>query len=142
MPKGTTVMMSAGDSAFLAERGARSHRGGGEFSRSVVLKRALASLRGMLAEYDPRQGGMPEEMHGLVVRLLPQPWALSRFELQHLDRVLAGVTGFGEAARAVGLEPEEVIAAVAQLGFAERVVLADEATRVQAPAASQAWVGE
>jgi hypothetical protein len=143
MPKSTTVTISAADSAFLAERGARSHRGGGEFSRSVVLKRALVRLRQVLTEYDPRRSaGMSEPMHGLVVRLLPQPWALSRFELQHLDRVMTEVAGFGEAAQAVGLAPEAVIAAVAALAFVERVALADDATRVQAPEASQAWVGD
>jgi hypothetical protein len=54
-----------------------------------------------------------------------------------------GVSGLGAAARAPGVAPEEVVAAVAALGFAERVVVADEATRVQAPEASQqAEVGE
>jgi hypothetical protein len=137
--KPTTVTISGDDIAFLEKRGARSHRGGGEFSRSVVLGRMLDTWQSVLKLHDPRTTrALPEAIHQLVLQALPEPWKLKQFEIEHLEIVLAGLPGFDAAARAAGLDPAEVVAALAQLEFVEKVVLADHATLAQAPAISEA----
>ncbi len=84
-----TLQISAAHAEYLGRRGGRSHRGRGTFSRSVVLGRVLESHRLYQEFTDPRlTRGMPEELHALVTRLLPEPWALRRFEIQKLEDVL------------------------------------------------------
>ncbi len=136
----TSVAIAAADVAFLDALGAISHRGGGEFSRSVVLGRVLKQYRDILSVYDPSKSGvLPAAVYQLVLHALPEPWTLKQFEIEHLEAYLAShVPGFAAAARGAGLEPAEVTAAIAKLNFAEKMVLVVDATRSQAPAASQA----
>jgi hypothetical protein len=61
------VQISAAQAQYLEQRGGRSHRGRGTFSRSVVLGRVLESHRLYQEFTDPRlTRGMPEEFHALV----------------------------------------------------------------------------
>jgi hypothetical protein len=137
--KGTTVQIAAADMVFLSRRGARSHRGGGTFSRSVVLHRSLQALRDILDRSDPRQTrGMPEAMHRLVVRLLPEPWALKVFEVEQMSTLLARTPGFEAAAAAAEVDPAELLTLISELSFGEKMCLVDGALQEQAPAAAAA----
>jgi hypothetical protein len=137
--KGTTVQITAADLAFLERRGARSHRGGGTFSRSVVLHRTLQMLRDCLDQFDPRKTrGMPDEMHRLVVQELPEPWTLKSFEVEHLALILERAPGFAAAAAAARVDPAAVLATVAAMSYAEKLALVDHALQEQAPAAAAA----
>jgi hypothetical protein len=137
--KGTTVQIAASDVAFLARRGARSHRGGGTFSRSTVLHRSLVMLRDVLERCDPRQTrAMPEAMHQVIVRVLPEPWALKVFEVDQMPALVAQAPGFAAAAAAAGVEVEALLALVGALNFGERMALVDQALQAQAPAAAAA----
>lgn len=122
---------------FLERRGGRSHRGNGAFSRSVVLSRMLDSLRLYQEFTDPRDTrGMPEEFHALVVSLLPEPWALRRYEIRHLEGVLEATPGFAAAVTAAGVDPAALLAAVAATSPAEKLTLVDHAIQHQVPAAA------
>jgi hypothetical protein len=46
---------------------------------------------------------MPEELHALVIRLLPKPWTLGRFEIRKLEQVLEDAPGFAAAVTAGGV---------------------------------------
>jgi hypothetical protein len=133
------LQISAADARYLETRGGYSKRGSGTFSRSVVLRRMLRDVRLYRDFTDPRQTrGLPEEFHALVVRLLPAPWNLSRYEILNLEGVLAATPGFSEAATAAGVEPAALLAAVAAATPAEKLTLVDHAVQHQAPAAAAA----
>ncbi len=132
-----SLQISAAQGEYLARRGARSHRGRGTFSRSVVLGRVLESHRLYQEFTDPRQTrGMPEELHALVLRLLPEPWALRRFEIQRLEDVLELTPGFAAAVRGAGVDPAVLLAEVAAATPAEKLTLVDHSIQHQAPAAA------
>ena len=136
---GTTLQIAAPDVAFLARRGARSHRGGGTFSRSVVLHRALQMFRDCLEHSDPRRTrDMPEPMHRLLTELIPAPWDLKAFEIDHLALLLERAPGFAAAAQAAAIDPAALLATLAPLTFAEKLALVDHAIQLQSPAASAA----
>jgi hypothetical protein len=137
--KGTTVQITAADVRFLEKRGARSHRGGGPFSRSVVLHRTLQMLGDVLEHSDPRRTrALPEAMHGVVVRVLPEPWNLKAFEVEHLATILERAPGFGAAAAAAGVDSAALLATVAALSFPEKLALLDHALQEQGPGAAAA----
>jgi hypothetical protein len=137
--KGTNLQISPVDVVYLERRGARSHRGGGPFSRSVVLHRTLERLRDCLEHSDPRKTrGMSEKMHQLVVRLLPKPWELKSFEVEHLALILERAPGFAAAAAAARLDPAALLALIAEMSYAEKLALVDHALQEQGPAASAA----
>jgi hypothetical protein len=139
MTKGMTAQMQATDLIFLERRGAISHRGARTFSRSSVLHRELQLLRALLVAYDPRRtSGLSEEMHRLVVRLLPEPWALKPAAVEHLALRLQEAPGFAATVTAAGVDPAALVATVAALGLAEKVSLLDHALQEQAPAAAAA----
>jgi hypothetical protein len=139
----TTVTLAAADISFLDELGAISHRGGGPFSRSVVLARVLKQYREILEVCDPRKSGqLPEPVYQLVRRALPEPWTLKRFEIEHLHTYLAGTSAFATAAQGAGFDLAEVTAAIAKLDYAEKVALVADAIRAQAPAAARAFSEE
>ena len=109
-----SLQISAAAAQYLEQRGGRSHRGGGIFRRSVVLGRVLESHRLYQEFTDPRlTRGMPEELHALVIRLLPEPWALGRFEIRKLEQVLEDAPGFAAAVTAAGMDPAVLLVAVA-----------------------------
>src|ERR1700687_3655167 len=131
-----SLQISAAHAQYLEQRGGRSHRGRGTFSRSVVLGRVLESHRLYQEFTDPRlTRGMLEEIHALVIRLLPEPWALRRFEIRKLEQVLEDAPGFAAAVAARGVEPAVPLAAVAGAPPAEKLTLVDHAIQHQAPAA-------
>ncbi|HVT59518.1 MAG TPA: hypothetical protein VHR45_14085 [Thermoanaerobaculia bacterium] len=138
-PKSTTVQIGTPDVVFLAKRGARSHRGGGEFNRSVVLHRSLQTLRVLLDSCDPRKSkGLAPAFVDLATSLLPAPWTLKPFEIEHLPTILERAPEFEATVAAAGVEARELLAALAALSFAEKVWLVDQAVQAQAPAASAA----
>ena len=135
----TSIQIGAADVAFLEKRGARSHRGGGEFSRSVVLHRLFQTLRTLYEECDPRRTrGMPAALHGFLTRILPEPWTLKPLEIDQLADRLSRVSGFREAAAAAGFDAGEVLASLASLSLGEKLALIDQAVQAQAPAAAAA----
>ena len=137
--KNTTIQLSVADITFLERRGARSHRGGGEFSRSVVLHRMLQTMRSVFEASDPRKTrGMSAEVYSLVTRLLPEAWTMRPFEVEHVGTVVARAPGFAEAAKEAGLDPAKVITELDAMSFAEKAALVDQAVQAQAPAASAA----
>jgi hypothetical protein len=134
-----SLQISAAHAKYLERRGGRSHRGRGAFNRSVVLGRLLDSHRLYQEFTDPRQTrGMPEELHALVIRLLPEPWTLRRFEIQKLEHVLEDTPGFAAAVTAAGVDPAVLLAAIAAATPAEKLTLVDHAIQHQAPAAAAA----
>jgi len=136
---GTTIQIGAANVKYLERRGARSHRGGGEFSRSAVLGRLFETIRRYQAATDPRETrAMPEAMHQLVLRLLPQPWTLNTFEIKHLAAKLESAAGFAAAVTAAGVDPAALLAFVASLDMAEKLTLVDQSVQAQAPAAAAA----
>jgi hypothetical protein len=136
---GITLQLNAAHSRYLEARGGHSHRGKATFSRSIVLARMLETLTLYQEFTDPRETrGMPDDIHDLVIRLLPEPWSLRRYEIKHLEGVLESTPGFAAAARAAGLDPAAVLAAVAATTPAEKLTLADHAIQLQAPAAAAA----
>jgi len=139
----TTVQVQDCDIAFLAARGARSQRGGGDFCRSAVLHRALVQLEGLLAACDPVAAGrIDPRLAQLVARLLPRPWERTEFEIEELGRFLARTPGFLDAVAAAGLGREAALAGIEGLSTAEKLVLVDAAVRCQAPAGGGSGAGE
>src|ERR1700694_1945990 len=139
MAKGWTAQLGPDDLRFLERRGAVSHRGKGTFNRSAVLHRELQLLRALLRRYDPlASGALPEPMHDLAVRLLPEPWTLKPLEVDHMAELLATAPGFAAETAAAGVEPAAFLAAITSLSFAEKVALLDHALQHQAPAAAAA----
>ncbi len=141
--KGTTVQITPADVRFLEKRGARSHRGGGPFSRSVALHRALQMLGDVLDHSDPRRTrALPEAMHQAIVRVLPEPWNLKAFEVEHLATILERAPGFAAGAITAGVEPTALLATVTALSFPEKLALLDHALQEQGPAAAAATPDE
>jgi hypothetical protein len=133
---GITLQLNAAHSRYLEARGGHSHCGKATFSRSIVLARMLEALTLCHDFNDPRvTRGMPEEIHALVIRLLPEPWLLRRYEITHLEGVLESTPGFAAAVTAAGLDPAAVLAAVAATNPTEKLTLVDHAIQRQAPAA-------
>ncbi|HVT14721.1 MAG TPA: hypothetical protein VHQ90_00890 [Thermoanaerobaculia bacterium] len=125
---GTTIQIAPDDVEFLARRGARPHRGGGHFSRSAVLQRALRTLRLLLEHSDPRTTrGLPEEMHAVALALIPLPCDLTGFELRRLADILAESPDFPAHTGRAGIDPQDFLAAIAALSFPEKVALVDQA---------------
>ena len=136
---GVTLQISAAHAKYLERRGGRAHRGRGPFSRSAVLGRVLESHRLYQELTDPRKTrGMPEAVHALIVRLLPEPWLLRAFEIKNLEGILEAAPGHADAAAAAGIDPGAVLAAVAGATPAEKLTLVDHAIQHQAPAAAAA----
>ena len=136
---GVTLQINAAHAKYLERRGGRAHRGRGPFSRSAVLGRVLESHRLYQELTDPRKTrGMPEAVHALIVRLLPEPWLLRAFEIKNLEGILEAAPGLAEAAAAAGIDPGAVLAAVAGATPAEKLTLVDHAIQHQAPAAAAA----
>jgi hypothetical protein len=136
---GSTVQIPPEVVRFLEKRGARSQRGHSEFSRSAVLHRSMIALRTFLADCDPQMTGkLSAEQARLAVRLLPSPWRLSAFEVEHLAALLEGQPDFAAAAAEEGVETAPFLAAVAALSRPERLALIDQAVQERAPAASAA----
>ena len=130
------IHISVATAKYLNQRGGYSHRGRGPFSRSVVLERMIQDLRLYREVTDPRKTrGFPEEFHALVVRLLPEPWHLKRFEILNLEALLEGTPGFKEAVAAAGADPAALLAAIAEATPAEKLTLVDHAVQHQAPRA-------
>jgi hypothetical protein len=139
MAKGSTAQIAPADLIFLERRGAIADRRKGTFNRSAVLHRELQLLRELLRRNDPRTtAGMPEAMHQLAVRLLPEPWSLKPFEIDQMAALLESAPGFAAAVAAAGVDRAAFLAAVAALSFGEKVALLDHALQEQAPAAAQA----
>jgi hypothetical protein len=139
MAKGHTAQITADDLLFLQARGAISDRSRGQFNRSAVLHRELQLLREILHRSDPRTSArLPHEMHQLAVRLLPEPWSLKPFEIDHMAALLQSTPGFAAAVEAAGVDPAAFLAAIAALDFAEKVALVGHALEEQAPAAAAA----
>lgn len=138
MATGGTTQLQAPDLRFLEKRGAISHRGSRTFSRSAVLHREMQLLRALLVHYDPhRTGAMPEKMVQLVARLLPEPWLISPTAVENLALRLQEAPNFAATVREAGVDPAELVATVASLGFGEKVALLDHAVQLQAPDAAQ-----
>ena len=142
MGKGTTAKIHPADMVFLEKRGALSHRGARVFSRSSVLHREIQMLRLLLGHYDPRRGALPEEMAGLVARLLPEPWLIKPAAVEHLALRLQEAPGFAAETAAAGIDPAALVAAVGALGLGEKAALLDLALQAQAPAAAVAEEAE
>ncbi|HVT14720.1 MAG TPA: hypothetical protein VHQ90_00885 [Thermoanaerobaculia bacterium] len=125
---GTTVLIPPDDIDFLTRRGARSQRGWSPFSRSAVLHRTMQTHRLLLEHCDPRKTrGLSEDMHLLAVGLLPEPWTLSRFEVQHLAKRFALSPDLAAEAGGAGIEVEDFLAAITALTFPEKLALVDQA---------------
>src|ERR1700681_4807972 len=128
MAKGWTAQLGPDDLRFLEGRGAVSHRGKGTFNRSAVLHRELQLLRALLRRYDPlASAALPEPMHQLAVRLLPESWSLKPLEVDHMAALLATAPGFAAETAAAGLDPGAFLKAIAALSFVEKVALLDHA---------------
>lgn len=137
--KSTTIQLATADMVFLERRGARSLRGGGTFSRSMVLHRALQGLRSVLDQSDPRATrGFPQPFHEAVIELLRFPWDLHPLEIQHLDSLLAHSQGFAGVLSDKQIDPGEFLSAIAALSFAEKFALVDHAVLAHGPAAAAA----
>jgi hypothetical protein len=135
--KGTNVQLGTADIVFLERRGARSHRGGSEFSRSSVLHRVIQGQRALLEAADPRPRLAPAACEAAVA-LLPAGWTLKPLEIQHLEEVLEHAADFAQVVVKAGLEVRAFLDAVAALSFAEKFALVDLAIQAHAPAAASA----
>ncbi|HVT56899.1 MAG TPA: hypothetical protein VHR45_00740 [Thermoanaerobaculia bacterium] len=137
--RGTTVQLGPADVDFLAQRGGRSHRGPGDFSRSAILHRSLDHLRLLLAHHDPlKNGRLSPEQHELAIHVLPEPWKLRAFEIEHLEGVIERAPDFAAALAAKRMKPEKFLAAIGALTFGEKLALLDQAMQAQGPAAAAA----
>jgi hypothetical protein len=135
--RGITARIIPADCVFLEARGAVSLRGAHTFSRSAVLHREIQVLRALLDHYDPRRGGvLPEPMLRLAVRLLPEPWLIKPAAIEHLALRLQEAPGFAAQAKAAGVDPAALVAAVGALSFGEKAALLDLAVQEQGPAAA------
>jgi hypothetical protein len=131
---GITLQIGAPHANYLARRGGHSHRGHGTFSRSQVLARSLDALRLYQEFTDPlKNGALRPDHHALLLRLLPEPWNLRRFEILNLEGVLAATPDFAPTVTAAALAPADLLAAVAALTPAEKLTLVDQAVQLQAP---------
>lgn len=129
--------MTTPELRFLEKRGAISHRGGQTFSRSAVLHREMQLLRALLVHYDPhRTGAMSEATVQLVACLLPEQWPIAPAAVENLAQRLQERRI--SRLRSAGVDPPELVVAVAALGFGEKVALLDHALQHQAPAAARA----
>jgi hypothetical protein len=139
--KGINLQLGPADVVFLERRGARSHRGGGEFSRSAVLHRAIQGLRTVLENADPRPRLSPA-VYAAAIELLPTAWTLKPLEIQHLGEVIQGTPEFASVLSRSKLEAKAFVAAIAALSFAEKFALVDLAVQTHAPAAAGAHPAE
>src|SRR5260370_41697813 len=120
MGTGGTTELQAPVLRFLEKRGAISHRGARTFSRSAVLNREMQFLRALLTHYDPhRTGGLSEELVDLVARLLPEPWLITSGTVENLALRLQEAPNFAAKVREAGVDPAELVVAVAALRFGE-----------------------
>lgn len=143
MATGGTTQVQAPVLRFLEKRGALSNRGARTFSRSAVLNREMQFLRALLVHYDPhRTGAMSEEMVALVARLLPDPWLITAATVENLALRVQEAPSFAAKVKEAGIDPADLVAAVAALSFVEKMALLDQALQHQAPAAAQALEGE
>ncbi|HVT60486.1 MAG TPA: hypothetical protein VHR45_19085 [Thermoanaerobaculia bacterium] len=135
--KVTTIQVGRATIALLERWGARSHRGGGDFSRNTVLLRSLQALRDLMEFSDPREtAGLPEAMHRAVIEALEAPWTLKALEVNQLGEILRRSPGLAAAARAAAVEPQELLARITALSFAEKMAIVYAAIRQQAPRAA------
>jgi hypothetical protein len=135
--KSSNLQVETADVSFLELRGARSHRGHGDFSRSAVLHRQLRGLRALLEHADPRPR-LPPAVYQAAIDLLPAAWELSAFEIELLDQILARAPGYAALLAERGVEEPAFHAAIAALSFFEKYALTDLAVQAHAPAASEA----
>jgi hypothetical protein len=118
----------------------RGRQPGDQFNRSAVLHRELQLMRALTNRHDPvRSGALPKAVHDLAVRLLPEPWSITKpVEIDHLADSIEHAPGFAAEVAAAGLEPAAFLAAIAALSFVEKVALLGHALELQAPAAAAA----
>jgi hypothetical protein len=129
---GTTIQISRRDVNDIAQRGGRSHRGGGEFSRSAVLHRSLAMLWRVLDLSDPRRTQrLSEEHYQVAVAVLRhrRPWSLTEFEIELLEVLIARAPQLAPLTAERRLDAKDLLAQIASLTFAEKASLVDAAIR-------------
>jgi hypothetical protein len=135
--KGINLQLGPSDVVFLEKRGARSHRGGNEFSRSAVLHRVIQGLRAVLENSDPRPR-LPGKLFQAAVELLPTGWTLKPLEIQHLEEVLERAPDFAKVLGDAQVKAPAFVEAISALSFAEKFALVDLAIQTHAPAAAAA----
>jgi hypothetical protein len=112
----------------LRNRGARSDKRHGPYNLTSQLARALGFFDSVVLKSDPREtGGLDGRAYDLIVDLLREPHRLGTFHIHCLGEYLLELPGFGERARAIGWEPEELAKTVSRLTFAEKLHLVDSA---------------
>jgi len=71
-------------------------------------------------------------------RLLPEPWLITPATVENIALRVQEAPDFAAKVKEAGIDPAELVAAVAALGFGEKVALLDQALQHQAPAAARA----
>jgi hypothetical protein len=119
--------------AYLRRRGATSRKGRqphdqGPHSYTLSLQRNLGQFNSLVHHSDPRiTRGLSPNVYDLIVALIIAPRTLDLAEIKSLGDYLAGVEGFAERMRSLGLSADSLAAAVNAYTFAEKVHLIDAA---------------
>jgi hypothetical protein len=134
MPRsGRSVLISPTVVHFLDDHGALSDRGRGPRNRSRVLERYLDFYRAVLETADPRSDTFPESYYELTLSLLTEPWRLTADTIDVLHTYLTSRPRFEALARDAGIDSAAYEAALASLGYNQRLFLVNEAEKRHAP---------
>lgn len=123
--KTTTVHLSKEVTSFLEERGAVADPSKGNRNRSAALRRAIERLDAALRHTDPREDGFPEAYISVISSLIEDPWALDADDINLLDVIIARHPGLKRACASAKVDPGQLVDALQELGFVERLSLVD-----------------
>jgi hypothetical protein len=141
MAEPLTPRLAAGNQSFPRKGGVTLGCDRGKLNCSSPLRCELALLRD-LRHFDPRaSSGMPEAMHQLAVRLLPEVWSPRCSEVNQKAAVVKGAPGFPAEVTAADTDGAAFLASIAALSVAAKVALLHHAVGRQAHAAVTAARG-
>jgi hypothetical protein len=119
---------------FFNRRGARPDRGRSTYSLTNVLRQQFELFMAAIDESDPRgTRGFPQEFYDLTVELLANPWSLNADIIRLLEGYIARQAHLPYLLEQFGVERSAYLKAIAELTFAERLHLVEQAQIRHAP---------
>ncbi|HEV3459839.1 MAG TPA: hypothetical protein VHG32_25110 [Thermoanaerobaculia bacterium] len=124
----STISLAPRLRAQLAARGARTDKGGGPYSFTSQLARAVELFDSLLAKSDPRQTrDMPQGDYDLAIEALTDPLELGEFHIARLGDYLWERRAFRARAAELAIDPQEFRDRINAYPFAEKLHLVQAA---------------